>query len=121
MINLKTQLEKRRNWPVQKISTGMSTGRRLQWTPPELSRSHIRAGARPETKAGSRGVLRRWQMNVNKQALVETSKYLKKRSRILLPPPSKTIAVREREGAVSAMKAIVKVSVAEGRLQSTRG
>ena len=49
-------------------------------------------------------------MNVNK-LVVETSKYVKKRSRILhvLPPPSKTIA-REREGAVSAMKAIVKVA-----------
>jgi hypothetical protein len=42
--------------------------------------------------------------------LVETSKYLMKRSRKLLPPPSKTIARREREGAVSAMKAIVKVA-----------
>jgi hypothetical protein len=42
--------------------------------------------------------------------LVKTSKYLKKRSRILLPICSKTSAAREREGAVSAMKAIVKVA-----------
>jgi hypothetical protein len=67
----KDKLEETQLAGTQKISTGMSmsTGRRLQWTPPELSRSHIRAGARPETKASSRGVLRRWQMNVNKQAI----------------------------------------------------